>query len=344
MERFQEALANQQLYALCQRLYLQGITPEILAVVRDVPDLAATLPDVISFDELKAAQYDLFGFNLFPYESMFLEDDQLLGSAISESVAENYQRWGYVATQQAGAADHIGEELGLLAHLCAAEADALEDDRPAIARQMQQAQRQFLEDHLLRWLVPFVTAVQRHGHPFYAEVATITLTLVAEHYRSVIRGDQGSDDALPMAGSISAPISKEYPSPVADPRTSLHDIATFLTTTTQCGVYLSRYLINQLGRQHRLPRGFGSRQQMMTNLLRTAAQYDAVPELMILLRAELMDWQRSYESIGARYSALWPFAMRWQARVNRTLSMLAEMEELIAVELSQNGENHQSCS
>ncbi|MCB0100001.1 MAG: molecular chaperone TorD family protein, partial [Caldilineaceae bacterium] len=152
MQRVEEALAHHYLFALCQRLYLEGMTPETLAIVQEVGELATALPREVALDDLQAAQYELFGFNLFPYESMFLGDEQLLGTAIGEAVGQQYARLGYVPTQQAGALDHVGEELGVLAYLLAAEADAREDQRVAVVQRLQGEQRQFLEAHLLRWL------------------------------------------------------------------------------------------------------------------------------------------------------------------------------------------------
>ncbi|MCB0120784.1 MAG: molecular chaperone TorD family protein, partial [Caldilineaceae bacterium] len=274
--------------------------------------------------------YELFGFNLFPYESMFLGDEQLLGTAIGEAVGQQYARLGYVPTQQAGALDHVGEELGVLAYLLAAEADAREDQRVAVVQRLQGEQRQFLEAHLLRWLAPFVIAVQRHVDRFYAEVATITLTLVAERYQTLV----GREPASP-AEYIGATNGWQLPAPptlVTDPQTSLRDIAGFLTTPAYSGLYLSRYQINHLGRQLRLPRGFGSREQMMSNLLRTAAQYDAVPALVRGLRTEAVTWQEAYAAVDAAQPGLRPFTAPWLQRVQQTSAMLAEMAHLITRE------------
>jgi TorA maturation chaperone TorD len=284
--------------------------------VEALPDLAQHLPVSLNFDEAAAAHQDLFGFQLSLFESLFLTSQGLLGGATSEAVLTHYQRLGYTPTTQSGAADHLGEELLLLAHLTAAEAEALTDGKPGVAHQLQAAQRLFLEEHLLRWLAPSVVAIQRHKYPFFAEVAAITYSLVAEHYGALPAVAQTA-----RAWDLTPP-----PALLDDPKTSLRDIAAFLTTPVYSGIFLSRGLINHLGRQHRLPHGFSSRAQMAANLLRSAAQYDAVPTLLGALRAEATTWQASYAAMQTAAPQLTPFEAPWLQRTAATINFLSVMD------------------
>lgn len=339
-----EAQGRSRLYTLCQALYMAGITADILSIVRDVPELSATVPETMAVDELGAMHQQLFGFNLFPFESTFLGQEQLLGNVISEAVDAQFRRLGYLPTGESGAADHIGEELGLLAHLCAAEADAVEDQKWLIVQQLRRAQKSFLEEHLLRWLAPFIVAVQRHEIPFFSEVATITLTLVAEHYLALLQDEYG--EGMP-AKAPKIPTTQSAgqqhvtwqliaaPDLVADPKTSLRDIAIFLLTPVYSGIFLSRDLINQLGRMQRLPRGFGSREQMFTNLLRTAAQYEATPVLLEGIEAELANWGNRYEAIVQYHPILVPFVQPWLTRLEDTSATVVEMGRLIILEATE---------
>jgi TorA maturation chaperone TorD len=324
VDKHQEALAHSRLYDLCRQLYLDGLTTKTLAIVQALPDLAEKLPSPVDADAVAAAYQELFAFNLFPFESIFLAQEGLLNSDHSAAVRAVYDAMGYQPAQRGGAADHLGAELGLLAHLCAAEADAWADGQAAIARRMQHEQWQFLQGHLLRWLAPCAVAIGRHDNPFFAELATITVALVAEH-----------EDALTTAWS--APLAWELPEPpalLADPKSSLHDIATFLITPAYSGFFLSRYIINQLGRHQRLPRGFGSREQMVTNLLRTAAQYEALPALLATLRAELLRWQMDYQALLAAHPTLTPFVQPWLRRSAETVTLLAAMDASIIAALA----------
>lgn len=310
-----------RLYQLLQMLYLEGLTAETLPLVQTLPDLAEALPSaqVQTPDQLAATHQELFSFQLFPYESIFLGSKGLLGTEFTEQVGSFYQQVGYVPTAQSGAADHLGEELGLLAHLCAAEADAWEDEKPAIAQRMQREQQRFLETHLLRWFVPCATAIQQQGESFYAHIATITVSLLGDHYATV-HASIGTEVA---ATSWRLPPA---PTLLTDPKTTLKDIANFLATPVYSGFFCSRHFINRLGRAERLPRGFGSREQMLTNLLRTAAQYEKLPELLHAMQTELATWQQQYQTYSSEQPVLAPFVQPWQSRLADSMTFLSAID------------------
>lgn len=320
LSRGEEALARSRLYSLFQVLSMDGVTAQSLAIIQAIPELAAQLSMPIDGDSLAAAHQTLFGFNLFPFESIFLDGPGELGGERSEAVRMAYQAVGYQPTQRAGAADHLGEELGLLAHLCAAEADGWADGQETVVEELQHEQRRFFQVHLLRWLVPCVVAIQRHDNPFFREVATIVTTLVAEHYAALLSGSTSN-----LSWQLCTP-----PSLLANPKSSLHDIATFLTTPAYSGFFLSRHLINQIGRQHRLPRGFGSREQMVTNLFRSAAHYELLPALLDTLGLELRHWQRDYEVLLTTDATLAPYIQPWLQRITETIALLLTMDASIA--------------
>ncbi len=342
------ALARSRLYQLCQQLYVDGLTTETLPTVMALPDLAAHVPHsaadrrTATADQLAANHQTLFGFQLFPYESIFLGTDGLLGGAISEAVRAAYTAAAHEPTGRAGAPDHLGEQLGLLAHLCTAEAEAWADEQLITAQRLQQTEHHFLRSHLLRWLVPCTTAIQRHADPFYTQLATITVALVANHYTSAATSTATSTATF-TATAADTPTTWTPPAPpalLADSSTSLKDIVNCLTTPLHSGLFLSRHLIEQLGRAHRIPRGFGSRQQMLTNLLRTAAQYERLPALLQSLQDELLVWQQSYRALLAEQPLLAPFVQPWLARLRGTEELLNGID--MALLLQENEENDAS--
>ncbi|MCB0064297.1 MAG: molecular chaperone TorD family protein [Caldilineaceae bacterium] len=324
------ALARGRLYELCRQLYLEGVTVETAAVVKALPDFAAYLfPDQHEtvdnvLERTAATHQELFGFNLFSYESMFLENAGLLNGEGSDAVAAAYRAFGYAPTMRAGAPDHLGEELGALAHLCTAEADAWEDGNRAIAQRMQREERQFLQTHLLRWLYPCVTAIQRHEDPFFAYVATVTAELTAAHYAALVAVVPTETPVARPVWALPAP-----PTLLQDARTSLKDIAHFLITPVYSGIFLSRASINRLGRTQRLPRGFGSREQMLTNLLRTAAQYELLSALLGDLVQEFHLWQQTYQNVLTANAHLAEFVKPWLTRAGATVELLAEMDKTL---------------
>ena len=60
-------------YVLFGRLLLEGLTPELLPFVQQIPELATAVPKFYD-DDIAAAHYQsIFGFNLFPFQSIFLD-------------------------------------------------------------------------------------------------------------------------------------------------------------------------------------------------------------------------------------------------------------------------------
>ena len=314
----EKAQARHHAYTLFGRLFLEGITPALLPFVQQVEVLTAVLPptpfDTIAFDEAAVAHQHLFGFNLFPYASIFLASDGLLGGDVTAQVVGQYQRSGFAVDSRAASADHIGHELQFLAFLSAAESDAWRDGLPQQVLRVQQHLRDFLQNHLLYWLPPLVTAVSAIAPAtFYAALSDLVLQLVLEQY------EQLCANQLPLAQADPLP---QPPDLLAQEKTGLRRIARYLTVPPYSGIYLSRDQISQIARQHNLPRGFGSREEMLENVLVTAVQYDTLPALLDTLHQTLADWDTAYR----QHAILAPFMAPWLHRIQRTQAMLAEMK------------------
>jgi hypothetical protein len=128
--------------------------------------------------------------------------------------------------------------------------------------------------------------VQAQGHPFYTRLATLTLDLALDHRAAL--GEPVAANRPPL------------PPPdldLDDARTSLKDIARFLTVPARCGLYLSRDDLTRLGRADDLPRGFGGRMQMLVNLLRSAAEFDRMEALLDRLSAQVEAWRAAYQQL-----------------------------------------------
>ncbi len=312
------AQARSRSYQLISRLFLQGVTPEILPVVQAAPELAAALPDPVDFDELAAVHYQLFGMNVFPYESIFLDDSGLLGGRVTDGVTRSYGRIGFVADTAGDSPDQIGQELAALAALCRVEAAARAENRVSLAASRQAWQREFLEGHLFRWLPPFVLAVRQQEDVFFTAVANLTLALAAHHYDELAETPADPGDFLPPAPDI-----------LADEKTGLKEIARYLTTPAYTGLYLGREDVSRLARRLELPRGFGNRQQMLVNLLRAAAQYDQLPHVIADLMSLSERQREAYWRIGVDYPKLAGFTAVWQARAARSGRLLAQMQDVM---------------
>lgn len=282
----QLALARSHSYNLFGRLFLDGITAELFPFLTHLPELAAQLPHPFVADEMAALHYDLFHFQIFPYESVFLDTTGLMGGETAEQVQQHYQQMGWMPETAVFAPDHIGYELQGLAYLCQLESQNLTT---------QTQQTYFLHHHLLRWLPPFVAAVHETAVPFYTHLASLTLQLALDHAQTL----PTPPDLPPF--KLSAP-----PALLENERTSLQEIAAYLVTPALSGMFISRGEIGRLARMCQLPHGFGSRADRLRDLFLTAGAYDKLPALLGGLQGVWGRWEAVYaEMEGNPYTAVW---------------------------------------
>ena len=323
MNQLETALARGRLYTLLQQLTLHGLTPDLLPLVQEIADLRVLIPEPYDSKEAAADYQDLFGFNVFPFESTFLEAEGMLGGAVTDAVLRSYQEIGYQHSPSSVGPDQLSEELGALAHLCLAEADALEDRRPEVVERMQTEQARFLCQHILRWVLPCVLAIRAQENPFYSELGSLATELLESHTADLT---DAIGTALPLQFTL-PPVSDI----LADEKTSLDDVANFLLTPAQSGLFLSRDVIQHWGRQHRLPRGFGGRKQTLGNLFRSAAQFDAVESLLDDLRKTIVQAIVDYEDYQQKLPILAQSIEPWRSRCKETLTFIEEIETQVGL-------------
>lgn len=309
------AAARSHAYDLCARLFLDGLGPDLLPYAQAIPALAQHVGEYDA-DEAAAAHQRLFRFNVFPHESIFLDAGNMLGGRVTDGVGAFYRQVGFQSDRSDTGLDHVGVELALLAFLSGAEADAAEDGETAHVQRVQALQRRFLDEHLLRWLPALVLAIRQQEQPLFAALADLTLTLALEH-----RPALGADLLTPPS-PFSLPT---LPALLDDDSTGLKEIAAYLLTPAYSGIYLSRDDIARLGRGRRLPRGFGERKQMLANLLRSAVEYEHLPDILADLSALVERWQLGGSAQMAGTATLAAIQPAWQQRLDATQALLARL-------------------
>lgn len=314
----QVVLARQNGYKLLSRLFLEGLTAELIPYSVQLEELTAVIPTPFNVDESAASFQNIFGFNVFPFASIFLDASGLLGGATTAAVSQHYQQGGFSVQSDA---DHIGHELNFLAYLCQIEYAALADGTTAVLSQIHHIQNNFIQQHFLRWLPVFTLAVQRSDDLFFAAVVDLTLSLVVDHGETVQELVIGENEAA--VPNPQAAICKNI---LENDKTSLKEIARYLTTPAHSGIYLSRDTISALARKLSLPRGFGSRQQMLLNLIRAAAEYDLLPQLMIVLETETAVWQTAYLNQQIALPPLGQHLKPWLTCIQNTTEILGSIK------------------
>ena len=115
-----------------------------------------------------------------PSESYYLTEGQLIMQQPRDDVLKLYRAMG---VDRAGEfkepEDHIALELQFMAHLCDKTNAALKDSNFKDAKKYLNAQRNFLDEHLGKW-VPKLTSdmLKSARHEFYRAIAKITKAYV----------------------------------------------------------------------------------------------------------------------------------------------------------------------
>jgi len=256
-------------------------------------------------DDDRAADHEtLFGLNVLPFASVFLEPDGMLGGTVT-SAAAGFRAEVGMNPPNSMPADHVSAEIELLGRLAGAR------DRTLF--------RLFLDTHFLSWYPLFVRAVEAERDDFYSALSAKVLERTLEE-----RLNSGAD--LSDAHADLAPV----PELLGASDTDVAEIARFFTTPVHCGIFLSRAAISRLARAGRLPRGFGRRRQMLETLLHSAATYDALEEVLNGIQSEVDATASAWDRVAAsKLSAAAYWAGRWRTRLEGSSAALDRIGEAL---------------
>jgi putative dimethyl sulfoxide reductase chaperone len=305
------ARARARAYALLADLAARGVTEATREAAALSPAIAAALDRYDDPDGPAVDHQFVFGDNVYPIEGAFLDPDGQVGGAPADRLGGLYASCGFHPDPRSEPPEHLANELRALAFLSAAEADALRDGEAAIAAVIAGHQRALLAQHLVRWVPALAIAVRRAGRSFPAALIDQIEDLLLLHGAATPERDQAR--AWELA---------ELPDLLGDPEVSLRRIAVVLATPARAGVFLSRADLAGIGRRLRLPRGFGSRVDLLENLLAAAGRFDAVEPLLAALAAVVSDTRDTLAQARYEDGAVSHLTAPWRTRCDETLALL----------------------
>ena len=269
-------MPDQESYQLLGELFRSGPTDELRRALKVFPELESAAREVTegsdrgdAEDEIAAAHHSMFGFNVFPHASVFLEEDGFLGKDVTESARAFYERSGLYAGDEREAADHITTELLFCSRLA--------DDAPAMA--------EFFDTHLFAWLPSFVFAIERRKELFYSQLGRVTLDLVIKHRKKLFYQkipadlfEDSEEPEQPVGSTSDGGRSRSGDRSRGDSMSSGELVERF-SGARKCGLFLSRGDIIDLARSLKLPTGFGGRMQMLRTMFDSSQTYEREEEL-----------------------------------------------------------------
>ena len=194
--------ARINMYGLLSRLFIEEVDPFTLAKIKENEDLLELFPNTREWDKfwekdvMKLVEEDLsvdfttiFILNVYPYESVFVNDEGHINPTITNPTLIFYRDNGYsidLNKTRALSPDHIGIELEFMMNLVQEELNALAREDKKEVERVRKIQKKFLEEHLANWGLPYLLAVKDIVEtPFYYDVADATLEFLMSNLEHI---------------------------------------------------------------------------------------------------------------------------------------------------------------
>ena len=254
----------------------------------------------------RADEYtELFVFQLYPYASVYLGAEGMLGGEARDRVAGFWRALGQVPPNEP---DHLAVLLALYARL--AEFEGAERDGPR-REGWRRARRAFLWEHLLSWLHVYLAKLSdlcrtdAAAPTFYARWGELLARALDEE--TLLLGPQGT---LPAH-------LREAPG-LADPRDAGTDeFLRTLLAPARAGFVLTRADLGRAARRLDLSARAGERHFALKSLFAQDA-----PGVLGWLAEEAAAWSKRHR---ARREALGAVAEAWEARAAASAALLSEL-------------------
>jgi TorA maturation chaperone TorD len=321
---------------ILSHFWLEELRTDDLPLLQALPELAETLPQtgVDELTDLSAEYQRLFGFNLPPYESVFIDPSAMLMAPATERVQQLYRQVGWTPPPETrtGGPDHLGLELLALA-------DWLEQGQSELATRLQTG-------HLALWAPVFILTLRRlDPHPFYTRLAELTLDLMlATLPARPLPPDADPFPDLPLPPKFRG-TEENWPPAEFDPEEGepdqlvplslrddsqesipgLRSVLNRLLAPRQAGLYLTRQDIARLGHRLDLPGAMGDRYRMLETLFRSARQYELLPSLVGQLSGLIEQTEADYAALADEYPAWGVYAGAWQNRLRASQTVLTDL-------------------
>lgn len=277
-----------------------------LAVLIEPPMArAAPLADALELGVLPDADAytEFFVFQLYPYASVYLGAEGMLGGEARDRVAGFWRALGQTPP---GDVDYLPVMLALYARLC--ELEKRERDESARGN-WRRARKTFLWEHLLSWLPVYLSKVSEIAPAFYRRWGEV-LSEALLHEASEVGGQQW----LPLH-------LRETTHGLADPRSD--GGAAFLSSLlspVRSGMILVRADFARAARSLGLGLRIGERNFILKALLSQDAR-----GMLGWLREEATGWAERHRVLGEQQGALGDVAQAWEQRAKTSATLLEEL-------------------
>ena len=263
---------------------------------------AARVAEVIGLGPLPGAaeHTETFVFQLYPYASVYLGAEGMMGGEARDRVAGFWRALGQTPPAEP---DHLSVMLALYARLCELEEGTAGERERASWRG---ARRAFLWEHLLSWLPAYLAKLEEIAPQFYRGWGRVLAAALA-----------GEAAAVGRQESLSAHL-REAP-PVVDPRgVSADEFIASLLAPARSGMIVVRADLSRAARDL----GLGPRPGGRSFVLKSLLAQDARAVLGWLAR-EAEGWAERHARTRDAYGET---AAAWERRARMSARLLNDLE------------------
>jgi TorA maturation chaperone TorD len=246
---------------------------------------------------------EVFLFGAYPYASIYLGEEGMLGGEARDRVAGFWRALGLVPPTEP---DHIAALLGLYAALIEAEEREPDSARSALARSSRKA---LLWEHLLSWLPAYLDKLIEIAPSHYAAWAGLL-------------GAALMDEAAELGGQEGLPLQLRAAPGLPAPDAPSADWVLALLSAVRTGMLLTRADLRRGAREL----GIAARVAERAYMLRSMLEQDA-PATTSWLANEARGWAVKHE---AREATLGRVAAFWRTRAEATNAALLSLEPALS--------------
>jgi TorA maturation chaperone TorD len=253
------------------------------------------MPDLATYTEL-------FVFELYPYASVYLGAEGMLGGEARDRVAGFWRALGETPPPEP---DHLSVMLALYARLV-----ELEESEPDSVRRagLRGARKAFLWEHILSWLPVYLNKLgETATHPFYRRWGEMLTEALKSEARAV-----GAQTQLPIHLREATALG------LNDPReASVEDFLQSLLAPVRSGMILVRSDLSRAARRLNLGLRLGERKFILKALFSQDA-----PGVLEWLSVEADSWAERHR---LQRGALGAVAITWEEKALACANLLKEL-------------------
>jgi TorA maturation chaperone TorD len=232
-----------------------------------------------------AAYTEVFVFNLYPYASVYVGHEGMLGGEARDRVAGFWRALGRVPPAEP---DHLTALLALYATLADHE---VADPDPARRLLWRQSRKALLWEHLASWLFAYLDKLGEIAPPFYRAWGALLGQALAAEIEAV-----GPQEALPLHLRLAPP----FPDPRRD---GAEEFAGALLSPVRSGVVLTRADLTRAARELEMGLRMGERRFILTSLLGQDA--DRTLEWLAVEARRWASRHRAHEGMAGDVARFW---------------------------------------